>query len=144
MFLTKSVKMSSCFFLEKPIIDVLFNANKNLNPFNSLNNTNSKWDIIEYSNFYLLIADIPGRNINDIKIFIKNNILTIEAENLIEIEKVDCKYHFKERDCVSFNRSMILPKDASDNVSAFYKNGVLSLNIPKLQEISKQIKVQEE
>jgi len=136
--------MSFCSFLEKPIIDVLFNANKNLNPFNTLNNTNSKCDIVECSNFYLLIADIPGRNINDIKIFIKNNTLMIEAENLMEIKEVDCKYHFKERDCVSFKRSMILPKDASDNVSAFYKNGVLSLTIPKLQEISKQIKVQEE
>lgn len=137
--------MSFCSYLDNPIVNVLSNANKILNPFSNSDNSNSKWDIIECNNFYLLIADIPGINVSDIKIFVKNNTLTIEAEKLNEIEDNDKKYHFKEREPISFNRSMILPNNTSENVTASYKNGVLRVTISKIEEENpKQIKIKEE
>lgn len=95
-------------------------------------------DIRETADSYELEAELPGFTEKDVEVKIEENLLSIRA-NLEEVrnededgeEKKD-KYLVRERRSTSFSRSFVLPKDAdADKITAEYRNGVLSLSVPK-------------
>lgn len=104
---------------------------------------NPNVDISESDDAFEVIAEIPGMSKDDIKISIKENVLTLTGEKKQE-EKTDKKnYHRVERMYGQFQRSFRLPNSVkSDDIKAKYQNGVLSITIPKAEEVKpKEIEV---
>ena len=93
-------------------------------------------DVIETEKDYRLEADLPGYSENDVQVQVKDGLLTISsAKNEDKEETVETLYLIRERRNTGFERSFKLPKDADqDNISAVYKNGILSLTIGRRPE----------
>jgi HSP20 family protein len=89
-------------------------------------------DIREDDKKVYIDAELPGLDKGDIEIEIKNNILTISGEKKHEKEEKDKEYHRVERSYGYFERSVRIDSDVEeDKIKASYKNGVLSIDIPK-------------
>lgn len=103
-------------------------------------------DVHETDNSFVVSADIPGLEKKDIKISMQNNVLTIFGERKMEREEKNKSYHRIERYAGKFSRSFQLPTGIdADNVKAAYKNGVLTIEIPKKEEAkAKEIPVEVE
>jgi HSP20 family protein len=101
-------------------------------------------DIVEQDGGYELVADLPGLKKEDIKIEIKDNMLTLRGEKKLEEEKKDKNYRLCERYHGEFVRTFALPENVNrDGIVAEFKDGVLKLEIPKTEKAKpKQIEVQ--
>lgn len=98
--------------------------------------TRLKIDMRESDNQLIVEAEIPGVAEDDIDVQVSDNVLTIRGEKRFE-KKEDKgeEYHYLERAYGSFARSIPLPYDVDpDSVEAVFKNGVLTLTIPKPAE----------
>jgi HSP20 family protein len=101
-------------------------------------------DIYENDHQELVIrAELPDMQRDDIKLVVDNNILTISGEKKFDSEMKDENCHRVERTYGQFSRSFSLPTTIdSGKVSAEYKNGVLTVKLPKREEAKpKQIAV---
>jgi HSP20 family protein len=96
-------------------------------------------------NFTLELA-VPGMDKKDLKIDINEDVLTISSETRNETEENVDGYKRKEFSYSSFCRSFYIPENVNkDKIEASYKDGILSVELPKQEEeknkISKQIKI---
>lgn len=77
----------------------------------------------------------PGFDKKDFKVDLNNNILEISSEKEIKEESKDEKVMRREFRYSSFKRTFTLPDTAdTDKIKASYKDGILSINIPKKDE----------
>ena len=100
-------------------------------------------DIFENEHELIVKADLPDVKPEELDIRVENNILTIRGERKFE-KKVDEKNYLRvERSYGSFARSFSLSNTVnSEAIKADYKDGVLTLTVPKREEAKpKQIKV---
>jgi HSP20 family protein len=89
-------------------------------------------DISETDTAYLIKAEIPGVNKEDVKVTLENGMLTIQGERKMEKEEKGKKYHRIERSYGSFMRSFRVPDDADESaVKAEFKDGVLNVTLNK-------------
>ena len=94
-------------------------------------------DILETENALILKADLPDVDMKDITVEIENGTLTLKGERKFEKDDQTQGYHRIERSYGSFVRYFSLPDTVeADKVQADYKNGVLSVTLPK-KEIAK-------
>ncbi len=94
-------------------------------------------DIIEKNDEYIVKAEVPGMNRDDLKITVVNNVLTIRGERNQEEEEKGQQYYRMERSTGSFQRSFTLPFAVDpDDVKADYDNGILTIHLPKTEEQS--------
>ncbi len=92
-------------------------------------------DISETPQQYIIRAEIPGMRKEDIKISINRNCLTLSGEKKEEKKTEDEKFHRMESYYGSFQRSFVLPDGIkADKVEASFKDGVLSVAVPKSEE----------
>jgi HSP20 family protein len=92
-------------------------------------------DIIEDEKEWLVKADLPEVNKENVKLTVENGVLTITGERKFEKEEKDKKYHRIERSYGSFLRSFTLPDTAdATKVSAEFKDGVLKVHLPKSEK----------
>lgn len=126
-------------------IDKLFDDFFTGSPFRSFER--GDWmpavDVSENEKEIVVHAEIPGMVAEDMDISLNGRVLTMKGERKQEQEEKDKNYHRIERRYGSFSRSFELPADVDGNkVEAKYKNGVLTLNLPKAKEQSvKKIEV---
>jgi HSP20 family protein len=80
--------------------------------------------------------DLPGLEKSDIYIEVKERVLAISGSRKQSTEKKkDEKILMQERSISSFSREVVLPKSVdTDAVSAEYKNGVLTITLPKIEK----------
>ena len=92
-----------------------------------------KTDIKDNGNEYVMEADLPGFKKENIKIDIDNDTLTITAERKNENSEKDDKGNYirMERSYGSFSRSFDVSGINTEEISASYNDGVLTLNMPK-------------
>ena len=90
-------------------------------------------DIQETENGYVLEAELPGFDKEDIAIDIDGDQLTIQAQHKTENEQKDDKgsYLRRERYYGSYSRSFDISQIDGEAITAGYENGVLKLNLPK-------------
>jgi HSP20 family protein len=100
-------------------------------------------DIYETENELVVKADLPDVSEKDLDVRIENNTLTIRGERKFEKKVEEENYLRVERTYGSFSRSFSLPNTVnSEAIKADYKNGVLTVELPKRAESKpKQIKV---
>lgn len=98
--------------------------------------TNGRTDIIDKGDHFILQAELPGFEKEDISINIDGNTLVILAQRQTEKEEKGDKGEFvrRERSYGSFHRSFDISSVNADNIGAEYKNGVLELKLPKKEE----------
>lgn len=99
-------------------------------------------DIAEENDRLLIRVEVPGVEEKDLKVNFEDGLLMISGEREFE-RKDDRNYHRIERSYGSFSRSFTLPRNVDSNkISATYKNGILEIEIPKLEEAKpKQIQI---
>lgn len=92
-------------------------------------------DIREDEHHILIKADIPGLEQKDINVNIGNGRLTLTGERKFEDEQHKEQYYRVERAYGRFSRSFQLPNTTDVNaIQAEYKNGVLTVTLPKRAE----------
>ena len=92
-------------------------------------------DVIEDEKEYVIKAELPEVKKEDVKVRIENGMLTISGERHFEKEEEGKRYHRVERSYGSFERTFMLPDTCvADKMAAKYKDGMLTLNIPKNKE----------
>lgn len=93
-------------------------------------------DVIEENDAFVLKADLPGVDKDEIKISVEDRVLTLHGER--KEEKKDIKkgtYQYYERSYGAFERSFALPETVDENsIEAQYKNGVLELRMKKAEK----------
>lgn len=100
-------------------------------------------DIYETANELVVKADLPDVNEKDIDVRVENNVLTIRGERKFEKSVNEENYLRVERTYGAFSRSFSLPNTVNtETIHATYKNGVLTVNLPKREESKpRQVKV---
>lgn len=90
-------------------------------------------DISEKEGNYLLEAELPGFDKNDINVELEGEVLTINASHKSENEEKDKEGNYvrRERRYGSYARSFDVSGVDAENIKADYKNGVLELTLPK-------------
>jgi HSP20 family protein len=109
--------------------------------------SNSKWypavDVLESKDSYLIRAELPGMKKEDIKVEVKDGVLTLSGERKAEQPAEGVEYRHSERVAAKFWRSFSLPETVKlDAIEAAYKDGVLEIRVPKAEEAKpRQIEV---
>jgi len=100
-------------------------------------------DMYHTDNEVVVKAALPGVKPEEVDITITANTLTIKGENKVEKEIKREDYLYQEHRYGTFGRSVALPSGLdSDKVEASFENGILTLTIPKSEQVKpKQIKV---
>ena len=92
-------------------------------------------DVEETKDNVIARIELPGLKKEDIKVTIKNNMLTISGERKHETEEKGKTYYRIERAYGQFQRTIELPTDVlADKAKATYKDGILELVIPKSEK----------
>jgi HSP20 family protein len=93
-------------------------------------------DVSETGDKITVKAEIPGMEAKDIEISMVGDTLTLKGEKKAEREEKEENYHMVERSYGSFSRTMKLPATVdAEKVEATYKNGVLTVVLPKKEEV---------
>ena len=91
-------------------------------------------DVVENEKAYEIKAEMPGMDEKNIEVKVANGNLTIKGEKLEEKEEKK-DYCLQERKFGSFERSFGIPEGVdTDKIEAAFKNGVLSVTLPKKLE----------
>lgn len=92
-------------------------------------------DIFETDEGVAVQVDLPGVKKDDVSVEVKNNLLTIQGVREVETDISEERYYRRERTCGTFQRSFALRNPiAPDSIKASFKNGVLTIQIPKPEE----------
>ena len=93
------------------------------------------FDVSETEGEIIVKAELPGMNVEDIDITLTDGLLTIKGERKMEKEDKRENYHRIERQFGSFSRSLNLGVNVkADSIDAGYKDGVLTVTLPKAEE----------
>ncbi len=101
-------------------------------------------DVMESNDEIVLKAELPGIDLKDVEVLIKDNVLTLRGERRFEKEEEKENYHRIERTYGTFQRFFTLPASVEqDKIKAKMKDGVLEVRIPKAkEEKSKKIEIE--
>ncbi len=122
--------------------------NMPMSKFDSEENSNvatANWapavDIKEDDKAFMLFADLPGVNPDNIEVTMDKGVLTIKGERQSEEKTEKENYKRVERQYGVFYRRFTLPDSAdADGIEAKSENGVLTITIPK-QEVAQSRRI---
>jgi HSP20 family protein len=126
-------------------IDRLFDSP--LNGFGSVFQSLGDWspalDIHEDKENFIVKAELPGIKKEDVAVSYQDGCLTISGERKAEAKSEETEVYHTERFFGRFQRTVALPAAvAADKVKAAYKDGVLTVTLPKTEEAKpKQIDI---
>jgi HSP20 family protein len=100
-------------------------------------------DLYEDKDSFIVKAELPGMKREDIEVSLHEGMLTLAGERKSEEKTDNADTHRTERFFGRFQRSLTLPKAVkTDKVAAQYRDGVLTVTLPKSEEVKpKQIEV---
>lgn len=88
-------------------------------------------DVKENDHEYIVEAEIPGVRKEDISIEISDDVLTLGVDTRKEVNEESEGYIYRERSTGSFKRSFHIENIKNDKVKASYKDGILTIVLPK-------------
>ena len=93
-------------------------------------------DILDKDEEIVIKAELPGMEKEDIKIDVRDRVLTLKGERKYDNEVTDKNYYRRERAFGKFERSFDLPDGLDpEKIKADYKDGLLSVEIPKPEKV---------
>lgn len=124
-------------YRDRNLFDVFDNFERNFFKNSTMDLPAFRTDIRDADDKYVLEAELPGFRKEDIKLDVKDGILTITAEHTDNNDEKDDKgsYIRRERRYGSFRRSFDIAGIDENAISAAYHDGVLELSLPKAQEV---------
>lgn len=101
-------------------------------------------DVFEEKDSLRIMAELPGVKADEVRISLENNVLTIRGEKKQTAEEHAERVHRYERAYGMFERSFTVPTTIdADHIKASYEDGVLTLNLPKVERAKpRQISVE--
>ena len=92
-------------------------------------------NVYEDKDHLAIEAQLPGIDLNDIELSVKEQTLNLRGERKAENEKSKEGYHLREAHYGNFSRSFSLPSTVNpDEAKATYDKGVLTIAIPKQEK----------
>jgi len=99
-------------------------------------------DIQDNKDNYLIEAELPGVNKEDIVIDYKDSNLVIKVETSEEKEENEKNYIRRERKCQSMQRAFYVKDIKADEITAKLDNGILTILAPKAVELDNSYKIE--
>ncbi|MEW6113342.1 MAG: Hsp20/alpha crystallin family protein [Thermodesulfobacteriota bacterium] len=97
------------------------------------------FDVSETDNEFIVKAELPGVDSKEVQVNLTGNVVTVSGEKKEEREEKSESVHRVERAYGSFSRSFTLPGEVQeDKAEAAYKDGVLTLKLPKAESSKKK------
>ena len=115
-------------------VDEVFN--KSIGDFMNTDVIKSKpqINIKEEDKKYLMEVAAPGLSKEAFNLKVEEDYLVISAENKSDVSEEKDNYKKREFNYSSFERRYLLPESIdTDNINARYENGILSIDIPKVE-----------
>lgn len=98
-------------------------------------------DVAEDDKAFHVTVELPGMTDKDVAVSVTDRVLTIRGEKKEEQEKKDKDVYRRERAYGSFRRAIELPSDVdAGKIEAAFKNGVLTIDLPKTKEAQDRVK----
>ncbi len=92
-------------------------------------------NVYEDNDHLAIEAQLPGIDLNDIELSVKEQTLHLRGERKAETEKSKDGYHLREAHYGTFSRSFSLPSTVKpEEAKATYDKGVLTIAIPKQEK----------
>ncbi len=96
-------------------------------------------EVTETDTAVRISAELPGMDEKDVEVLMNDGMLTIRGEKKSEVE--DKARSFSERTYGRFERRIPLPSEIeAEKVEASFRNGVLTVSLPKSQKAAEQVK----
>lgn len=92
-------------------------------------------DLLDKGDHYLLQAELPGFQKEDIAVSLENDMLTIRARHQEDRKEEKENFIKRERNLSSYQRTFSLDGVDKDRITASYRNGILELTLPKTENI---------
>lgn len=100
-------------------------------------------DVFETEEEVVVLAEVPGIQKEALSISLQEGSLTIKGERVYERELKREDFHQRERGYGSFSRTIPLPSYLElDKACAKYKDGVLEIKIPKMEQKKKELQIE--
>ena len=124
-------------------IDTIFN-NMNID-FHSIFNSESSWspqfEVLNTDKAYIVRGDLPGISKKDVNIEVYDHILTVSGERKNDNTEENNSFDYSRISYGKFSRTFNLPEDVEyEKINAKMKDGVLSLEIPRMEVIKHDVK----
>lgn len=129
--------------LNKIFDESLARSRKELKEGDEVSSWDPPVDIYENEDYFLIIAELPGIEKENIKIKINENMLVLQGiRKLDNPNEKGINYHRLETNFGSFSRTFTLSEIVDkDNIVASFNNGILEIKLPKIK-VSKTIKIE--
>lgn len=132
----------------KPMVSIFDDMDRMFSQFFSngeilKNDTNwvPVFDVRETKENYTLTTDLPGITKKDINIKVSDGLLTVSGSRKSDTSDENDTWHYNEIRYGNFSRSFNLPETVNEEkIKANFKNGVLTLTIPKIEPIAPEVK----
>ena len=96
-------------------------------------------DVSENDAAFVIKAEIPGVEKDDVKVTLENGVLTLQGERRQEREEKGWRFHRMERSYGHFMRSFSLPANVDEShLKASFHDGLLEVDLPKLEKTHSQ------
>ena len=99
-------------------------------------------DVKETDKEYVVEAELPGVNKDDIVIELNDDVLTLGVDVKSDKNEEDNGYIYKERQTGSYRRSFHVQNIKNEGITASYKDGLLVVTLPKAEADKKSTKIQ--
>lgn len=116
------------------MVDTFFGDDFFSNFFNGFGSSQMNIDVRDENNKYIIEAELPGVKKEDINIDIDNGVLTLSAETGSDKNEKSDNYVYRERRYGSVSRSFSLDNIDDENIKAEYKDGILTIDLPKKEK----------
>ncbi len=118
------------------MLDEVFGSNT-FETLTKHNNWSPKANIIENEDAYSIEFIAPGFEKENFNLNLTENKLSVTANYENKTKNDDLKYNRKEFSIANFDRSFTIPKHTDkENITAKYTNGILTITIPKKEEVN--------
>ena len=92
-------------------------------------------DVYEDKDNFVVHTELPGLKREDIEVTLQDGVLVISGERKTEEKRNEGEIRRQERHYGKFQRALTLPASvAADKVKAQYKDGILTVTVPKAEE----------
>ena len=109
--------------------------------FNKEHSWSPQFEVLNTDKAYIIRGDLPGVSKKDVSIEVDDNILKISGNRKNNYSKENSEYNYTNVAYGKFLKSFDLPDDVKqDNIKANMKDGVLSLEIPRMEVVKNDVK----